>query len=74
MQRFFRHSIVGDILWPRSGFFELEFKIGIFFGQQRIGNIVLKDNVAPLPSFFSPTNGNYRLDLGEGNYNASASV
>ena len=30
IQRFFRRNIVGDILWPRSGFFELEFKISLF--------------------------------------------
>ena len=61
IQRFCRRSIVGDILWHRFGFFELEFKIGNFFAQQWIGNIILKDNLAGFLVFGSTNVGDRQL-------------
>jgi len=77
IQRFCRRSIVGESCSLALDFSSWNLKIGIFIGQQRIGKIILKDNVARFHRFWSYStlaNGNYRLDLGEGDYNASASV
>jgi hypothetical protein len=72
IHRFFRRSIVGESCSLALDFSSWNLKIGIFIGQQRIGNDVARFH--RFWSYSTLANGNYRLDLGEGDYNASASV